>query len=770
MTSTKDVVQDPARETRRKPTDAELAILRVLWTRGPSTVREVAEAMGREGAYTTVLKLMQIMTDKGLVKRDDSSRTHVYKATSSEDQTQRQLVTDLLDKVFGGSAAKLVLRALADGKVSSEELTEIRKLLDARRGGGTDESPWIDVAGWTLLHFLWEGAAIASSRWCCSSCAPSTASPQTRYVVACVALVAMAAAPLVTAAVLSRSVATTASQSADPECRTSREPDCDSRPGWAVDTHQSRHGSRPVERGRRDTPALAPGCRWSCLLWIVGVSVLLLRLFGGWWRIHRLHRASRAAVPSAWTGATARIAATLGLSRRVHVVDSPLVDTPTVIGWMKPVILLPIAAFAGLSPSQVDAILAHELAHIRRHDFLVNLLQTFAETMLFYHPAVWWLSARIRSEREHCCDLVALVRVRRRGQLRRGARRARELANGSLASGCRGDRRHVTDQSSTSARRARRRSAAIVRRDGHRRRRRARHLRRRRVAISSWPRSRMSLGAAAQATASDPAAWSMIFNHADSTMRFIGFRGRDLIRFAYQIPEARVIGGPRWLDEQILKIVVNLDAAPRADEMPGIVREALEAASAIEDARGEAQLPGAGAGHGQGRPRVRTAGFARREPPVLRPAAVDCCGATSGPAPGVATCAALRGRPRQLVGLDAALVGDDAGLRGVPARLRARVVLTPREPHVRRDSARMLVALKAPDIVDRTGLRGRYDVEFSAFYPTAALMSRFPFLKNVFEPMGFTSIPRALEDQLGLALVESEAPYDVIVIDQAERP
>ena len=98
-------------------------------------MRDVAEAMGREGAYTTVLKLMQIMTDKGLVRRDDSARSHVYAAASSEDQTQRQLVTDLLDKVFGGSAAKLVLRALADGKVSSQELAEIRELIDARRGG-----------------------------------------------------------------------------------------------------------------------------------------------------------------------------------------------------------------------------------------------------------------------------------------------------------------------------------------------------------------------------------------------------------------------------------------------------------------------------------------------------------------------------------------------------------------------------------------------------------------------------------------------------------
>jgi len=118
---------------RRKPTDAELGILRVLWTRGPSTVRDVAEAMGREGAYTTILKLMQIMTDKGLVKRDDSSRSHVYTAASSEDRMQKQLVTELLDKVFAGSAAKLVLQALDAGKASPKELDEIRKLLNAQR-------------------------------------------------------------------------------------------------------------------------------------------------------------------------------------------------------------------------------------------------------------------------------------------------------------------------------------------------------------------------------------------------------------------------------------------------------------------------------------------------------------------------------------------------------------------------------------------------------------------------------------------------------------
>ena len=119
----------------KKPTDAELAILRVLWSRGPSTVREVAEVMGREEAYTTVLKLLQIMTEKRLVKRNESARTHVYAAAASEDRTQKQIVTDLLDRVFAGSASKLVLQALATGKASPEELAEIRKLLDTHRGG-----------------------------------------------------------------------------------------------------------------------------------------------------------------------------------------------------------------------------------------------------------------------------------------------------------------------------------------------------------------------------------------------------------------------------------------------------------------------------------------------------------------------------------------------------------------------------------------------------------------------------------------------------------
>jgi len=120
-----------------RPTDAELSILRVLWRQGEGTVRQVFEALSqeREVGYTTVLKLMQIMTEKGLVERDESERTHVYLARLTREQTQRQLVGDLLDKAFGGSASQLVSQALSAKPASAKELKLIRRLLDELEGG-----------------------------------------------------------------------------------------------------------------------------------------------------------------------------------------------------------------------------------------------------------------------------------------------------------------------------------------------------------------------------------------------------------------------------------------------------------------------------------------------------------------------------------------------------------------------------------------------------------------------------------------------------------
>ncbi|MBD0371892.1 MAG: BlaI/MecI/CopY family transcriptional regulator [Pyrinomonadaceae bacterium] len=120
-----------------RPTDAELEILNVLWQRGPSTVREVYEVLleSKEIGYTTVLKLMQIMSEKGLVSRDESDRRHVYEAERAQDETQRQLLSDLLDRAFNGSPTKLVMQALSSKKASREELAEIRRMLDELEKG-----------------------------------------------------------------------------------------------------------------------------------------------------------------------------------------------------------------------------------------------------------------------------------------------------------------------------------------------------------------------------------------------------------------------------------------------------------------------------------------------------------------------------------------------------------------------------------------------------------------------------------------------------------
>jgi predicted transcriptional regulator len=119
-----------------RPTDAELAILQVLWDRGPSTVRQVFEALAgaRETGYTTTLKLMQIMSEKGLVRRDETARTHVYAAVASRDRTQQHLVRDLLDRAFGGSAASLVMQALSSQPTSAGERREIEQLIAEYRG------------------------------------------------------------------------------------------------------------------------------------------------------------------------------------------------------------------------------------------------------------------------------------------------------------------------------------------------------------------------------------------------------------------------------------------------------------------------------------------------------------------------------------------------------------------------------------------------------------------------------------------------------------
>ena len=272
-------------------------------------------------------------------------------------------------------------------------------------------APWIDIAGWTLLHFVWQGAAIAFVAALGLGFLRGSTS-RVRYALASAAMVTMLIAPLATAARLSASVAADASLSRPAP---SLAPGLPTRSTMSTLSTLSSGpaGSQRMARFVLQVPAARPAVLGAVLpvivmLWIAGVVVLQLRLLGGWWHVRALHRVALTAPPSGWQTRVTSLATRLGVRQLVLVVEARAVDIPSVIGWWRPVILLPLGALAGLSPAQANAILVHELAHIRRHDYLVNGLQHVAEMLLFYHPAVWWISRRVRVEREHCCDAIVV--------------------------------------------------------------------------------------------------------------------------------------------------------------------------------------------------------------------------------------------------------------------------------------------------------------------------------------------------------------------------
>ncbi len=170
---------------------------------------------------------------------------------------------------------------------------------------------------------------------------------------------------------------------------------------------EARDGAAPLRVWAAEQ--FAHALPWLVIAWLLGASFSALRLAGGFVLAQRLKREPAPLVSDGWQETLARLMQRLRVSRPVRLCASALVEVPTVIGWLRPVVLLPACALTNLSAAQLEALIAHELAHIRRHDYLINLLQSVIETLLFYHPAVWWLSRRVRVEREHCCDDLAVA-------------------------------------------------------------------------------------------------------------------------------------------------------------------------------------------------------------------------------------------------------------------------------------------------------------------------------------------------------------------------
>ena len=259
-------------------------------------------------------------------------------------------------------------------------------------------NPWTHVVGWTLIHFVWQGAVLAvTAAGALRLCRRRSA--DARYASACVALGAMLVSPVITARVLMTPDVPLAPAVRVPQTIPTPEIVATASRTWTSE------GARSIEAVWAGVDALLPVI---VTVWLAGVTVMLFRMGGGLWHVSRLQVRSLATCTSRWQTAAERIASRLGLRAAVHVVESSLVHAPATIGWLRPVILLPIAALANLTPSQVEAILAHELIHIRRRDYLINVAQTLAETLLFFHPGVWWVSGQIRLERENCCDDVAV--------------------------------------------------------------------------------------------------------------------------------------------------------------------------------------------------------------------------------------------------------------------------------------------------------------------------------------------------------------------------
>ena len=147
---------------------------------------------------------------------------------------------------------------------------------------------------------------------------------------------------------------------------------------------------------------------WLMVAWALGVFSLSVRMLAGWLRVMKLAQVGTRVPNEIWTRALQAARRRVRTSLPVRLLESVSVEVPTVVGFLRPLILVPVSALSGLTPAQLEAVLAHELAHIQRHDYLVNLLQSAVETLLFYHPVVWWLSNRIRIERELCCDDLAV--------------------------------------------------------------------------------------------------------------------------------------------------------------------------------------------------------------------------------------------------------------------------------------------------------------------------------------------------------------------------
>jgi uncharacterized protein (TIGR03435 family) len=601
---------------------------------------------------------------------------------------------------------------------------------------------WMHIAGWVLVHFVWQGALLAiAAAFVLRLCRHQSAS--VRYGIACGALAAMLAAVIVTTARIEPPV---------PDVRTGR-----------TSVRAASDGTTdvmlPIEI--TDNAANAPSASvprieimlpWIVSTWLAGVALLLLRIAAGWWRVRNIHNAARSAVRSRWETAGYRMALRLGIRRVVRIVELPHIDVPLVVGCLRPIVVMPIAALAQLSAAQVEAILAHELAHVRRHDYLVNLMQTMAETLLFYHPGVWWLSARIRDEREHCCDDVAVAVCGDRVGYAAALAELEEWRNGTLqlAPAATGGsllnrvrrilRVEVSEDSRMSSSTMVFVALAV-----------ASAVTVTAIAQQPEPRPKFEVASVRPNASGDNKMSARTL--PGGRYEAINIPLRLLIINSYGLQQQQLVGAPDWISSERFDIVakaegdlgppVARDGSPSRLQL--MVRSLLEERFKLEVHREPRQVeiyalvP------------VRADG---RLGPELKPSAVDCDAIRA---------ARRKGGPPQEV--------EKPGERPqCGARLLAGELIVSGQPL--QELVSTLAGTVGRSVIDRTGLKGNYDIHLK--WTPDFIRQRTPGetirLNGIeFDPSG-PSIFTALQEQLGLKLESERGTVEALVIDRIERP
>lgn len=589
----------------------------------------------------------------------------------------------------------------------------------------------IELLGATLLHFLWQGILIAAVY---AAVRRSAARPEIRYLLACAALAAMAAAPVATwIALRPASLEAVALPASFPAPHAA-----------SAAAGVPREWLRFLATGYAGVPSA--WLSWVAVVWIAGAVVFWLRLLGGWMIAERLRRRQVRLASAEWQQTFDRLRTRLRISRPVQLLISGLVQAPAVVGLLRPVVLVPVGALAGLAAEQMEALLLHELAHIRRYDYLVNAIQSMVEALLFYHPAVWWVSGHMRSEREMCCDDAAVAIT---GDVLGFARALAQVGSAERA-------HHQAAMAAT--------GASVVNRVA-------------RLLGVPQPASRTHSPAAVSAAAAlvvitvmaalgqtarpqfEVASIKPTGSQRPAQMR--DFPGRLAGRFmmnaplrvlmetAYRAQPFQIMGGPEWIASE--QYEVNAKAVGNADRAQIL----LMLQSLLED-RFRLQI------HRESREMPVYALVTARGGLKLPPLREGTCVEQTNPQPPLPEPGGRMQPPGQ--GPMPSVRCGGVGVRLEPGGARLTGGKVPMA-----EFARVLSQVLGRPVTDRTGFSGAFDVNLD-FLPddtTGGLPAPPPgtIPAETASPSIFSAV-----QQLGLRLESTKGPVEVLVIDHVERP